>query len=114
MSGIKSPSPVTSTTVSSFGASLTASIASPTSQSAFLAPSANICKSFVLVSIPILVSASKKFFFRSELWRELDRINREPHVPVGFFGSIGEYLQVFCFGLYTHLGECFKEVLFPI
>ena len=42
MSGTKSPSPVASTTVSSFGASFTASMASPTSQSAFFAPSEKI------------------------------------------------------------------------
>ena len=72
MSGTKSPSPVARMTVSSLGAILIASTASPTSQSAFLAPSAKIWRSFALVSMPILVNASKKAVSSPLLETEID------------------------------------------
>lgn len=60
-SGMKSPSPLTRTIVSSRGASSIASIAMPMSQSPFFAPPANICRSFALTSKPMWLSASKNF-----------------------------------------------------
>ena len=61
-SGMKSPSPETTTRASIFEASFTASTARPTSQSAFFAPPENICKFFVFVYIPAFSRASKNAF----------------------------------------------------
>src|SRR3989344_5043205 len=59
--GVKSPSPVTNTTTSSFGDMVMASMAIPTSQSPFFVPLQNVCNSFSRTSNPIFESASKNF-----------------------------------------------------
>ena len=43
---------------------------------------------------------------------EHNHVHGKPHIPIGFFCSAGENLQILSLGLNAHLGERFKKILF--
>src|ERR1035437_1120081 len=58
------------------------------------------------------VSVSCYKDYSVEFWCELNGINCHTYIPIGFFASPSENLEIFCFGFDAHFSEGFEKRFF--